>query len=72
MYVVVISAAGLGMLGTSGLMSGETLGIAGWLAPGFVIGIVLGSRLFARFSDKRFRRFTMAFMLLVALGVLVA
>lgn len=72
LYVVVISAAGLVMLTASGLMQADTLRFAAWLALPFIAGVVVGSRLFARFSDQRFRQFTMVFMLLVALGVLFA
>lgn len=72
LYVVVISAAGLAMLAARGLINAETLLFATWLALPFVAGVVLGSRLFARFSDQRFRQFTMVFMLLVAMGVLLA
>lgn len=72
LYVVVISAAGLVMLAASGLIGRETLGLAAWLAVPFVIGVTAGSRLFSRFSDARFRQVTMAFMLVVAVGVLLA
>jgi uncharacterized membrane protein YfcA len=72
LYVVAISAAGLVMLTASGLMDGMTLRFAAWLSLPFVAGVIIGSRLFARFSDLRFRQFTMVFMLLVALGVLLA
>ena len=72
LYVVVISAAGLVMLTASGLMDGGTLRFAGWLALPFLGGVIIGSRLFSRFSDLRFRQFTMVFMLLVAVGVLLA
>jgi uncharacterized membrane protein YfcA len=72
LYVVVISAAGLVMLTVSGVIHAETLRFAGWLTIPFVSGVMLGSKLFARFSDARFRQFTMVFMLLVALGVLFA
>lgn len=72
LYVVVISAAGLVMLAASGLIVGETLRIAGWLAVPFIAGVIAGSKLFSRFSDARFRQVTMAFMPLVAIGVLLA
>ncbi|MEP7057132.1 MAG: sulfite exporter TauE/SafE family protein [Caldimonas sp.] len=72
LYVVAISAAGLVMLAVSGLMGAPTLRDAGWLALPFAAGVVAGSRLFARFSDLRFRQLTMVFMLLVAIGVLLA
>lgn len=72
LYIVVISAAGLVMLTASGLMHGTTLRFAGWLALPFLAGVIMGSRLFSRFSDRRFRQFTIVFMLLVAVGVLLA
>lgn len=72
LYVVVISAAGLVMLAAGGLIGRETLRLAAWLAIPFVIGVTAGSRLFSRFSDTRFRQLTMAFMLVVAVGVLLA
>ncbi len=72
LYVVVISAAGLVMLAASGLMGSRTLRFAGWLAIPFAGGVIAGSKLFSRFSDLRFRQFTMALMLLVAIGVLLA
>lgn len=72
LYVVVISAAGLVMLAVSGLLTGATLQQAALLALPFAAGVVAGSRLFARFSDKRFRQLTMVLMFLVSLGVLLA
>lgn len=72
LYVVVISSAGLVMLAASGLIGWETLRLAAWLAIPFVLGVTAGSRLFSRFSDARFRQVTMAFMLIVAVGVLLA
>jgi uncharacterized membrane protein YfcA len=70
LYIVAISAAGLAMLGVEGLVNGSTVASAGWLAIPFAAGIVMGSRMFARFSDERFRRVTIVFMMLVALSVL--
>lgn len=72
MYVVVISAAGLAMLGLKGLLPAATLQMAGWMAIPFVIGVVVGSRLFSRFSDQRFRQLTMVILVLVSLAVLFA
>lgn len=71
LYVMVISAAGLAMLAATGLLDAAALRLAGWLDPGFVLGIVVGSRLFSRCSDERFRCLTIGLMLLVAAGVLV-
>lgn len=72
LYVVAISAAGLAMLAARGLMGAATLVYAAWLALPFAVAVMVGSRLFARFSDQRFRQLTMVFMLLVAIGVLFA
>ncbi|RZL89013.1 MAG: sulfite exporter TauE/SafE family protein [Variovorax sp.] len=72
LYVVVISAAGLVMLVVSGLLTAATLQQAALLALPFAAGVIAGSRLFARFSDKRFRQLTMVLMFLVSLGVLLA
>ncbi len=72
LYVVVISAAGLVMLAVSGLLTAATLQQAALLALPFAAGVITGSRLFARFSDKRFRQLTMVLMFLVSLGVLLA
>ena len=72
LYVVVTSVAGLVMLAASGMILGSTLQTAAWLVPGFAIGVIFGSRVFARFSDQRFRQMTMVFMLLVAVWVLLA
>lgn len=72
LYVVAISAAGLVMLGAGGFIDSGTLRLAAWLAVPFAGGVIAGARLFARFSDQRFRQFTIVFMLLVAVGVLIA
>lgn len=72
LYVVVISVAGLVMLVATGMIRGSTLQTTTFLVPGFAIGVALGSKLFARFSDQRFRQMTMVFMLLVAVWVLLA
>lgn len=72
LYVVAISGAGLVMLTASGLIDGAALRLAGWLSIPFIGGVIAGAKLFSRFSDLRFRQFTMIFMLLVAVGVLLA
>ncbi len=72
LYVMVISGAGLVMLWASGLLTLPTLRMAALLTLPFVGGVLLGARLFARFSDQRFRQLTMVFMFLVSLGVLFA
>jgi uncharacterized membrane protein YfcA len=71
-FVGGISFAGVVLLAIAGLVGTGGLLLAALLAPGYYGGMVLGTRLFARFDDQRFRRFTLALMLLVALGILVA
>lgn len=72
LYVVVISAAGLVMLGFNGLLTIATLQQAAMLSLPFAGGVIAGSKLFARFSDQRFRQVTIGLMFLVSLGVLFA
>lgn len=72
LYVVVISAAGLVMLGFNGLLTMATLQQAAVLSMPFAGGVIAGSKLFARFSDQGFRQVTIVFMFLVSLGVLLA
>jgi uncharacterized membrane protein YfcA len=72
LYVVVISAAGLVMLGFNGLLTMATLQQAAVLSLPFAGGVIAGSKLFARFSDQGFRQVTIVFMFLVSLGVLLA
>jgi uncharacterized membrane protein YfcA len=72
LYIIVISVAGLVMLALAGLLDLQALTLAAWLAPGFVLGLMAGGRLFARLTDERFRRLTMVFMMMVAVWVLIA
>lgn len=72
LYVMLLSLVALVMMGVQGLIGGPTLQQAAVMALPFVAGVLLGSKLFARFSDLRFRQFTMAFMFAVSLGVLLA
>ena len=72
LYIVLVSAAGLVMLGFAGLLDAFALRTAAALTIPFVVGVVAGSKLFARFSDQRFRQLTIVFMFLVSFGVLLA
>lgn len=71
-FVGAISAAGLVALAAAGALSREALLLAAILAPGYYGGMVAGTRLFARFDDRGFRRFTLVFLAVVSLGILVA
>lgn len=72
LYIVIISAAGLVMAGFAGLIGPATIRAAAELAIPFAVGVGAGSRLFSRFSREGFRRATIAFMLMVSVGVLIA
>jgi len=72
LFVVLISVAGLVMLATRGLLNTTSALTTLPLAPPFFIGVLLGARLFARFSDQRFRQFTLLLLLVVSAGILLA
>lgn len=72
LYVVFISAAGLLMLATKSLLTISTVQTALWLSLPFIAGVKIGSKLFSRFSDQRFRQTTMVFMFAVSVGVFFA
>jgi uncharacterized protein len=71
-YLGALCVAGLLLLWLNGVLGAASLAIAAGLTPGYYLGMVTGIRLFSRFDDARFRRFTLAFMMVVALGILVA
>ncbi|MBM3561013.1 MAG: sulfite exporter TauE/SafE family protein [Alphaproteobacteria bacterium] len=72
LYTVVIAAAGLIVLWSRGLLGATALQTGLLLAPGFWLGVVAGGRLFARFTDQRFRQLALGFVLITAAGVLFA
>jgi uncharacterized membrane protein YfcA len=71
-FVGGISFAGVLLLAVTGVMGKPELLLAALLAPGYYGGMVLGTRLFARFNDQRFRQFTLGLMLVVSAGLLIA
>ena len=71
-FVGAISLAGVAVLALNGVLGAQGLWLAALLAPGYYLGMVAGTRLFSRFNDTRFRRFTLFFMLAVAAGILLA
>lgn len=71
-FVGAISLAGVAVLALNGVLGAQGLWLAAMLAPGYYLGMVAGTRLFSRFNDTRFRRFTLVFMLAVAAGILLA
>lgn len=71
-FVGAISLAGVAVLALNGVLGTQGLWLALLLAPGYYLGMVAGIRLFSRFNDTRFRRFTLFFMMAVAAGILLA
>ena len=71
-FVGGVSFIGVVMLAVNGILGRQELILAALLAPGYYGGIVLGTRMFAGFNDQRFRRFTLALMLVVSTGILLA
>lgn len=71
-FVGAINLAGVVSVAVGGLLGAHALGLTLLLAPGYYLGMVAGTRLFSRFNDTRFRRFTLFFMLAVAAGILLA
>ena len=71
-YVGATALAAFGMFWAGGVLHPGALVLALALAPGYYLGMVAGTRLFSRFDDIRFRRFTLVLMMLVAAGILVA
>jgi hypothetical protein len=72
LYVAFISVAGLTMLATRGILNATALTSMLLLAPLYLIGVLLGGRLFARSSDKRFRQFTLVLLLAVSTFIMLA
>jgi uncharacterized membrane protein YfcA len=72
LYVVVISLAGLIMLWARGVLDVPAAWTALALAPGYYGGLVVGVRLFPKFSDTRFRQFTLLLLVAVSTGILLA
>lgn len=71
-YLGALCLAGLALLWLNGVLGASALWLTAALAPGYYLGMVLGIRLFSRFNDTRFRQFTLVFMLVVAIGILLA
>ena len=71
-YLGALCLAGLALLWLTGVLGVAGLLLAALLAPGYYVGMVAGIRLFSRFDDSRFRRFTLVFMMVIAAGILLA
>ena len=72
LYVTVTSLIGIIMLLQQGIFDAQAGRMSLWLAPAYYAGLVGGVRLFPRFNDNRFRRFTLALLIVVSTGILLA
>jgi uncharacterized membrane protein YfcA len=72
LFVAGSSLVGIAMLIASGVLDVQAAWTGLLLAPGYYGGLVVGSRLFSRFNDARFRQFTLLLMIAVSAGILLA
>ena len=72
LYLAVCSLIGVIVLWHQGLFDARAAWISVALAPGYYVGLVVGLRLFPRFSDTRFRQFTLLLLIVVSIGILLA
>ncbi len=72
LFVAVTSLAGILAQWVAGVFTMEVALAGLMLAPGYYLGLVAGGRLFPRFSDTRFRQFTLVLLIAVSAGILVA
>ena len=70
-FVWAIALASFVSLWLSGVVGARGLWLALLLTPGYYVGMIAGTRLFSRFNDTRFRQFTLVFMMVVALGIII-
>ena len=71
LYVAVTSLVGIVILWYYGLFDARAAWTSLWLAPAYYLGLLSGQRLFARFSDTRFRQFTLLLLIAVSTGILL-
>ena len=72
LYVAFSSIGALAMLAARGILDATALTSTLLLAPLYFVGVLMGGRLFARFSDKRFRQFTLVLLLAVSTFIMLA
>ncbi len=72
LYVAATAFAGLLSLWAGGVLALSTFLAGLLLAPGYLAGLAVGVRAFARFDDQRFRHFTLLLLMVVAIGILLA
>jgi uncharacterized membrane protein YfcA len=60
------------VLAIAGALARDPLVLAALLAPGYYAGMVAGARVFSRFDDRGFRRFTLVFLAAVSAAIFLA
>ena len=71
LYVTATSLIGIVMLVEQRIFDAGSARLSLWLAPAYYAGLVAGIRLFPRFDEARFRRFTLALLILVSGAILI-
>lgn len=72
LFVTVTSFVGVVMLWHEGIFDAPAGWTSLWLAPAYYVGLVGGIGLFPRFSDSRFRQFTLLLLIAVSAAILLA
>jgi uncharacterized membrane protein YfcA len=72
LFVAVGSLAGIVMLWARDILGVQAASTGLLLAPAYYGGLVVGTRLFLRFNETRFRQFTLLLMIAVSTGILLA
>ncbi len=72
LYIAVTSLMGMAVLWYLGLFDARAGQTSLWLAPTYYLGLLCGQRLFARFSEARFRQFTLILLIAASAGILLA
>lgn len=71
LFIMVTAAAALAVLAYRDVLGASAAMVALALAPFFLAGIWLGSRVFPRVDERRFRRYTLVFLIAMAAVLLV-
>jgi uncharacterized membrane protein YfcA len=72
LFVAVGSLAGIVMLWARDVLGLRAASTALLLAPAYYGGLVVGTRLFSRFNETRFRQLTLLLLIAVSTGILLA
>lgn len=72
LYVTVGSIVGLAALWYHQVLDVPAAIASLWLAPAYFIGLNVGSRVFPRISDARFRQLTLLLLIAMSIGILFA